>query len=181
MNNSAITIGRAEEIDFPELSLDNIPARIDTGARTSSVWASNVIERKGKLEFTLFDKGSAFFNGKRLKTGSYKSRVISSSMGEVQERYVVRLLVNLRGRKIRASFTLADRSTQVYPVLVGRNILRGKFVVDVKSGKPLVQSEKAKRETLQTLKVKKGDPPKTEERVRSRALKEELNNRKANK
>ena len=45
---------------------------------------------------------------------------------------MIKMLVIISGKKIRARFTLANRSTQKYPVLVGRNILRRKFVVDVK-------------------------------------------------
>ena len=58
-------------------------------------------------------------------------------------RYKVKIPVVVKGRKIKANFTLADRSAQVYPVLVGRNILRGKFVVDVKGGATLRHAERA--------------------------------------
>ena len=59
----------------------------------------------------------------------------------LQQRYKVKLRVILDNRVINATFTLADRSSQVYPVLVGRNILRGKFIVDVHKGSPLKSLE----------------------------------------
>ncbi len=125
-------IGPVEHIDFPEQGLRAVPARIDTGARTSSIWVSNVREHDGKLSFTLFDKTSQIFTGDTVTVSSFEMRTVTPSNGITEERYMVKLLVVLGGRKIRARFTLANRSTQKYPVLVGRNVLRGKFVVDIK-------------------------------------------------
>jgi hypothetical protein len=149
-----IIIGRAEEVDFPELQLANIPARIDTGARTSSIWASNISEKNGELSFVIFDTDSDLYDGVVRTAKQYSKRNIASSTGEVQERYIVKLLINLKGRKIRTSFSLANRSQQVYPVLIGRRTLRGKFVVDVKIGKP--QTEKELQRTKK-LKVHKNE------------------------
>lgn len=148
-NNILITIGRSEEVGLPERNLNSIPARIDTGAKTSSIWVTNVHEHDGKLEFYLFGTKSTYFTGELITAKHFEKRMIASSNGELQERYVVKLLVDLAGKKIRASFTLADRSGQVYPVLIGRNILRGKFLVDVKIGKPLTDQEKKHSRALQ--------------------------------
>jgi hypothetical protein len=52
-----------------------------------------------------------------------------------EERYKVKLLVVVNNRQIRAWFTLTDRSKRSYPVLLGRNVLHRKFIVDV-SHKP---------------------------------------------
>ena len=54
------------------------------------------------------------------------------------------------GRRIRATFTIANRQTQVYPVLIGRNVLRGKFIIDVKLGKVLSLAEKKRIAILQS-------------------------------
>ncbi|HSW37750.1 MAG TPA: RimK/LysX family protein [Candidatus Saccharimonadales bacterium] len=143
-------IGRAEKVDFPELSLKRVPARVDTGAKTSSIWASHVKEQGGVLEFVLFDKKNKPFTGEIVKTRIYEKRMVASSMGKSEERCFVRLLVKIKGRNIRATFSLANRSQQVYPVLVGRNILRGKFVVDVKKGQPLINNERKRSTELQS-------------------------------
>ena len=79
----------------------------------------------------------------------FDSVVVTSSNGQSQERYKIRLLVKLKGKKVRAWFTLADRSTQVYPVLIGRNVLAGKFIVDVKRGSTLRDEERAHQRMLQ--------------------------------
>lgn len=141
-----VLIGRAECLDFPKLGLQVIPARIDTGARTSAIWASDISEKNGELHYRLFDKHSPLFNGKPLVTKEFTKLLVSTSTGQVEERYVVRHSVILHGRKIRARFTLANRATQAYPILVGRNVLRGKFVVDVKRGQPQWQQEKLNKQ-----------------------------------
>lgn len=144
-------IGRAEYVTFLDVNTERVAARIDTGARSSSVWATEIREMGGSLSFILFGPGSQFYTGERLATRSYWKTVVASSMGAMQERYVVRLRIKIKGKRMRARFTLADRSTQVYPVLVGRNILRGKFIVDVRAGKPLVSAEKARTAQLKSL------------------------------
>lgn len=144
------TIGRAEPIALPELGDTQVPARVDTGAKTSSIWASQMREEDGVLYFTLFAEGSDLYTGRTHHTHEFEKVVVASSNGQEQERYRVRLLIKLKGKKIRSRFTLADRSTQVYPVLLGRNVLRGKFIVDVTKGKPLYQEERNRSEQLQS-------------------------------
>ena len=139
-----VLIGRAERLDFPELGLTHVPARIDTGARTSALWATDITEVDGELLYSLFGKTSPFYDGTVLRTRDFTRILVSTSTGQVEERYVVRHLVKLSGRKIRASFTLANRANQAYPILVGRNVLRGKFIVDVKQGKPHPELERQK-------------------------------------
>lgn len=146
------TIGRAEEIDFPDFGYIKIPARIDTGAKTSSVWATEILEEAdGGLSFVLFGRGAIGYDGRRHYVKRYEKVVVASTIGEAQERYKIKIRVKLDGRTINASFTLADRSKQVYPVLVGRNILTGKFIVDVEHGKALTDKENARNESLQSL------------------------------
>jgi hypothetical protein len=127
-------IGQTELIQFPELNLESVVARIDTGAKTSAIWASNVELRGETLQFTLFDASSDYYTGEVLQTNDYHVRTIISSIGTKEDRYGVKLLISISDRRIRASFTLANRSSQTYPVLVGRNVLRGKFLVDVEHG-----------------------------------------------
>ncbi len=142
------TIGRVEDIELPKIGLI-VPSRIDTGAKTSSIWASNIWFDANKiLHFTLFDAGSEYYTGDELTTETFAETVVANSSGHAEKRYVVKLLVSLRNRRIRASFTLADRSAQVYPILIGRNVLRGKFVVDVRLGNPQRQEERQRSKQL---------------------------------
>jgi hypothetical protein len=144
-------IGRAEKVDFPELGLEGVPARIDTGARSSAVWASEFQEEDGVLSFVFFSSSSPHYTGERYRSQEFRKSVVASSNGQAQERYAVRLLLKLKGKKIRSLFTLADRSSQVYPVLIGRRALYGKFLVDVRAGRPLRKKERRRSKALQSL------------------------------
>lgn len=132
INKSIIdTIGPKTFVDFPELSLFKVPAKVDTGADSSSVWASNISEEKGQLKFTLFDEDSPFYSGDVIATKRYRLITIRNSFGIAEPRFRVSLQIKLEGRLIRATFTLADRSSVSYSVLIGARALRGKFLVDV--------------------------------------------------
>jgi hypothetical protein len=146
-------IGRAEKVSFPNFNIKAVPARIDTGARTSSIWASNISVKGSTIQFVLFDKSSPLYNGEVITIKGFSSRNFATSTGQVQHRYVVKLLVQLKGRKIHTNFSLANRAEQVYPVLIGRNTLRGKFIVDVSKGTPQTEREKERNRELQEMKA----------------------------
>lgn len=142
------TIGRAEKVGFPELGLEHVPARIDTGATTSAIWASDIQLKNGVVSCVFFDTQSPFYTGKTVRFADYEEVIVASSNGTTQNRYKVYLLIKIRGRKVRGAFTLANRATQVYPVLVGRNVLLGKFLVDVRKGHPDKEAEFARTQGL---------------------------------
>lgn len=143
-------IGQVEAIDLPEVLEAQLCARIDTGAKTSAIWASKVKEAAEGLHVVFFGNDSAHYTGKAHLFTEYAETVVASSNGIAQRRYKVRLTVVLNGRRIKAWFTLADRSQQVYPVLIGRNVLRGKFIVDVsRKSKTLHNLERERSKLLQ--------------------------------
>lgn len=145
-------LGRVELVSFPTLDVHGVPARIDTGAKTSSIWATAIkVHDDGRISFRLFGKKSPHYSGRRFVLPSYEETVVSSSMGTVQRRYKVRLSMRINGRRLKVAFTLADRSRQVYSVLIGRNVLRGKYIVDVTRGEPLIEAEKKRTAELRKL------------------------------
>jgi len=107
-----------------------IPARIDTGARTTAIWASNIYEKDGVLYFQFFAKGSEYFDNVTQEVEHYETRVVISSNGGKQIRYLIPITLEVKKLRIRTFATLADRSKQAFPILIGRNTLRGKFLVD---------------------------------------------------
>lgn len=151
MSKEYKTIGRAETVRFPRLGEQKVHARIDSGARTSAIWGSAVV-KNGTLHVSFFGDESKVY-----EFGSYGRQAVASSNGHIDKRFTIKMPVVLKGKRILATFTIANRSTQVYPVLIGRNVLRGKFVVDVKLGKSLVKQERAKIKALETLIEKETD------------------------
>lgn len=112
--------------------IKSIPAKIDTGADSSAIWASNIkIESGGQLSFTLFGAESPFYTGKRIVLNDYTTKAVRSSHGDQQIRYQVKLQITLRDQSYVTSFTLADRSRNNFPVLIGRHTLKKRFLVDV--------------------------------------------------
>lgn len=134
-------IGRAERIDFPDSDIVAIPAKIDTGAYRSSVWASDIHEAEGVLTFKLLGPESEYYSGKLCSTTEFEVVEVENSFGQKEERYSVYLRVRLGPKVIKSNFTLADRSKKTYPVLIGRKLLRGRYVVDVSEGQPLDDEE----------------------------------------
>jgi len=124
-------LGRAELISLPDIDVINIPARIDTGAKTSAIWATDIKEDENGLSFFLFDETSEHHRPIRHTVTEYHRIIVRSTNGVSEPRFKVKLTLKISGRTIISSFTLANRSRQVYPVLIGRNVLLGKFIVDV--------------------------------------------------
>lgn len=134
--NGKNIIGRTSKVSIPYDGIKNIPAKIDTGADASSIWATDInISDDGSLTFVLFGEGSEYFSGKKHSTKSYSAAVIRSAHGTLQVRYRVELVVDIAGRRVRGRFTLADRSKNTYPILIGCRLLNNKFLVDVSRGK----------------------------------------------
>lgn len=142
--NSLQTIGSKVLVSLPDQSVSSIPAKVDTGADSSSIWASDIHEQNGILRFVLFDKGAAHYTGQPVETGDYTHSRVKSSFGDTELRYKVPLAVHIDGQSFTTVFTLANRHRNRFPILVGRRALQGRFVVDVSLELP--QNSHAKKE-----------------------------------
>ncbi|MEZ4901891.1 MAG: RimK/LysX family protein [Spirosomataceae bacterium] len=122
-------IGRTDLIDFPDLGLTEVRSKIDTGAFTSSIHCFKVKVMKENLTFYL----PAHRGEKHLKftTKDFELKAIKNSFGQTEMRYVIKTRVVLFGKKITTEFSLSDRTQMRYPVLLGRKLLRNRFLVDV--------------------------------------------------
>ena len=142
-------IGRAEQIDLIDLSLHDVPVKVDTGADSSSIWVTSAQEHEDGLHCVFFGKGSEYYTGQTIIfANGFKLTRVANSFGEKELRYKLKLRIKVKGRLIRATFTLSDRSTKTYPILLGRRLLQGKFVVDVSAGQALETTERLKRKNL---------------------------------
>ena len=106
-------------------------ARMDTGAETSSIDAKNIkpFERDGEkwISFDIINRknGETHHFEKPIKR---KTGIVRSQKSE--RRYVVYMKVKMGKELINSEFTLNDREKFDYQVLVGRNIINGRFVID---------------------------------------------------
>ena len=137
------SVGWRELVDLPGIGLTRIPAKIDTGARTSSLQARVLdrFERDGKpfVRFAV-DWDDIAHEGEEVQVDT---RGVTSSNGETQNRFVIKTPVRIGSIEFRAEFTLADRSDMKFPMLIGRTALRRRFLVD--SGHSCLQSPDAAR------------------------------------
>jgi len=128
-------IGTLDKVDFPEFELEEVACKIDTGAATSAIHCHQVkeVERNGEqfLSFRLLDPAHASYNHKQFLVKDFSLRKIRSSNGQLEERYVIKAIVIIFGKRIKADFTLADRVKMKYPVLLGKKLLKNRFLVDV--------------------------------------------------
>jgi len=146
-------IGRREIVSFPELHIDEIEAKIDTGAYTSAIHCTDIHEETAAdgtrvICLDLLDPSHPKYDHKKLRFSDYDFREIRNSFGDVQERYVITTKIQLFDEIIEAEFSLSDRSDMKYPVLIGRKLLKGRFIVDV-SRKNVAQKYKNKQKLKQ--------------------------------
>lgn len=134
VQKSKIVVGEVEWVYLHELG-QSFKTRVDSGATTSSISASNIqpFERDGKnwVKFTVGHRDTK--KTEVIETPIVrKVRIKQASVSESQTRLVVSLNINL-GEKLKqkAEFTLADRSDMVYPILLGREFLQDVTLIDV--------------------------------------------------
>lgn len=133
-------VGWRELVHLPDLGLHALPAKIDTGARTSSLHATILeqFERDGEryVRFAVdFDRQHV---RQVCEAVHIDWRGITSSNGETQRRMIVKTPLRIGNVTFRAEISLADRSDMKFPMLIGRSALRRRFVVD--SGHSWLQS-----------------------------------------
>ncbi|MBE6443248.1 MAG: hypothetical protein E7020_01085 [Alphaproteobacteria bacterium] len=106
-------------------------ARMDTGAETSSIDAHNLrpFERDGEkwISFDITNRKDGITKHFE-KPVKRKTTIVRT--GEQERRYVVHLDIKMGNELIDAEFSLNDRSKFEYQVLVGRNIINGRFIID---------------------------------------------------
>jgi hypothetical protein len=110
----------------------SFPARIDTGADFSSLDARDIEVRNNIADFKLGKR----YGGLQLHLPVVDWRYIQTSMG-TEKRPVVEISLCLGSKLFRTPVTLKDRSEMVYPFLVGRSALNGKFLVDTSLSRTL--------------------------------------------
>lgn len=128
------TIGRTDKADFPELSLSDINIKIDTGAYTSSVHSHHikeiVAEDGNYIEFQLLDPSHEMYTGEVLKTKNYKRKKVKNSFGHSEVRFIVKTIIILFNTEYPIELSLSERSKMKYPFLIGRKLLKNRFLVD---------------------------------------------------
>ncbi len=127
-------IGWREWIALPDLGVEHIKVKVDTGARTSALHAFDVrvVGRRGR-ERAHF-KLHPYQRNSRVTVESQAPvvdrRQVRSSAGHVQDRLVILTRVRFRDQEWPIEVTLASRDTMGFRMILGRQAVRGRFTVD---------------------------------------------------
>jgi hypothetical protein len=121
-------------VSLPELGVDWIKAKIDTGARTSSLHAFDIEEfrRDGQdwVRFAVRPWQESQADAVIHECPVHDRRAVRSSSGHAEDRLVVMLRMRLVGQDVQGEVTLTNRDEMGFRMLIGRQVLRGGFIVD---------------------------------------------------
>ena len=124
-----IVLGEVEDVTLVPWGIV-LPARIDTGADMSALDARNVRVWKNVADFKLEKR----YGDLHLQLPIVEWRQVKTSVG-TDTRPVVEIGICLGPKFLRTRALLGDRSQMTYPFLVGRNVLKGRFIVDASNAK----------------------------------------------
>lgn len=127
-------VGALELCDLPDLEITHLNARIDTGAQTSSLHVDNIEEfEKDGEHWVSFDIHPDIHNVDTIVRRQAKikgRRKIKSSNAQAEKRCVIATTLVMGGRRWRIQLTLTDRREMSYLMLLGRQAMLGKMMVD---------------------------------------------------
>ena len=129
-----LLVGAVEYLALPDLGIRRIRARVDTGAATSSLHVDNLVEfrEKGKrwVSFDIHPRVHKVPRVIHARARVLSKRRIKSSSADTEKRIVISTTLEIGGRQWPIQLTLTDRSAMTYPMLMGRQAMAGRILVD---------------------------------------------------
>lgn len=131
--NGAFRLGWEEWVALPKLGLPALKAKVDTGARTSALHASD-IEAFGpaanpKVRFAVHPIPGQYDLAIPCSAPIVDRRDVTSSNGETEFRYVIQTTLKVGDRHWPVEVTLTDRGSMAYRMLIGRQALSDDMLV----------------------------------------------------
>lgn len=134
MQNNKILLGNEEWCAFEKEGIPAIKARVDSGAKTSSIQASNIkLFTKDSVEWVKFNVNPIPENRIiqiRFEAKVFAKRSIKSSMGISEQRIIIKSMITLGKDTFEIELSLANRDSMEYKMLLGREALSDRFIVD---------------------------------------------------
>jgi ribosomal protein S6--L-glutamate ligase len=134
MLQNKIILGSEEWCTFPELGIPSIKARVDSGAKTSALHAKNIAPFvKDGRNYVKFDVNPIQNNIKTVvhcEAPLVDKRVVKSSSGFREQRYVIQTSLEIGDSKWIIEMTLTNRDSMGFRMLLGREAMSGRVLVD---------------------------------------------------
>jgi len=127
-------VGSIENCDLPTLGINELNVRVDTGAKTSSLHVDQIrkIKKAGKpwVAFAIHPNIHKVDDWIHCEAPLRDIRKIKSSNGVTEERYIIRTTISLNGQVWEIDISLTDRSDMTYLMLLGREGMGNRLLVD---------------------------------------------------
>jgi ribosomal protein S6--L-glutamate ligase len=134
MSQNKVIIGSEEWCAFPELGIPTIKARVDSGAKTSALHAINIAPFiKNESNWVKFDINPIQNNIKTVihcEAPLVDKRIVKSSSGFREQRYVIQTILDIGDSKWPIEMTLTNRDSMGFRMLLGREAMSGRVLVD---------------------------------------------------
>jgi hypothetical protein len=129
-----IVLGWREWVGLPELGIDRIKAKVDTGARTSALHAFQIEEftegGNQRVRFMMHPLQKDNDTVVECVADVVDKRVVTDSGGHKEQRWVIRTDIMIGPHRWPAEMTLTSRDDMLFRMLLGRTAMKGKAVVD---------------------------------------------------
>lgn len=145
----SLTLGWREWVSLPELGLDRIKAKVDTGARTSTLHAFAVrdFEEDGRrrVEFRIHPRQKDNDTVSVCVADVIDERVVRDSGGHEELRWVIESMLRIGEHSWPIEITLTARDDMLFRMLIGRTAIKGRATVD--PARSYVVGKKKKKKT----------------------------------